>query len=101
MLMSLGSAKILLFADHCDMRKGAYSLAALVKQSGLDPHSGDLFVFLSRREDRVKILAYATGGFILWYKTLEKGRFKRPELNSGEKRLALEAGQLMMLLEPV
>ena len=42
MLMSLGSAKIFLFAAPCDMRKGAYSLGALVEQSGLNPHSGDL-----------------------------------------------------------
>ncbi len=83
------------------MRKGAYGLSALVKRSGLPVFSGDLYVFLSRRADRVKILAYDRGGFVLWYKMLEKGRFKRPKITPQTSSITIDATQLMLLLEGI
>ena len=51
-----------------DMRKGFDSLAALVRDHlGYDPLSGHLFVFRSRRGDRVKMLCWEHDGFTLYY----------------------------------
>jgi transposase len=83
------------------MRKGHDGLAALVRQCGGELFSGHLFVFLSRRADRVKILCWDRGGFMLWYKRLERGRFKWPRIENGARSLELDAGQLAMLLEGV
>jgi transposase len=62
-----------------DMRKGFDTLAALVRDRlGYDPLSGHLFVFCSRRGDRVKLLWWDRDGFTLYYRRLEEGTFRFP-----------------------
>lgn len=61
--------------------------------------SGDLFVFLSRRRDRAKILTFDKGGFVLWYKRLERGRFRHPR--RGETDVVLDGTELTMLLDGI
>ena len=73
------TVRIFLAAESTDMRKGFDSLAYLVESSmALDPVSGHLFVFRSRRGDRIKILWWDRDGYCLWYKPLEKGSFRFP-----------------------
>ena len=68
------TVRIFLAAEPTDMRKGFDSLAHLVESSmALDPLSGHLFVFRSRRGDRIKVLWWDRDGYALWYKRLEKG----------------------------
>jgi len=101
-LLSLpASVRIYLFAEPTDMRKGFDGLSALVVASGLDVFSGHLFAFISRRGDRAKVLTWQRGGFVLWYKRLEKGRFRRPDIAPGVSRITLEADQLGLLLEGI
>ena len=95
------SVKILLFTTATDMRKGFDGLSALVLAAGEDVYSGHLFVFLSRRRDRVKVLTFQQGGFVLWYKRLERGRFKPLAAARGGDRVKLDATQLAMLLEGI
>jgi transposase len=56
------SVKILVFTEPTDMRKGFDGLGALVSAAGEDLYSGHLYVFLSRRRDRAKVLAFERGG---------------------------------------
>jgi len=95
------SVRIFLAAAPTDMRKGFDGLSALVKARGADVFSGHLFVFVSRRGDRVKVLTWERGGFILWYKRLERGRFRMPPLDGDEESVELDSGQLAMLLDGV
>ena len=55
----------------------------------------------SRRGDRVKILAWDHGGFVLYYKRLERGRFRLPALAPGAQEIALDAPTLAMLLSGI
>ena len=93
------SVKILLFTAPADMRRGFDGLSFLVKAAGGDVYSGHLFVFLSRRRDRAKILTFQKGGFVLWYKRLERGRFK--PIVAVSDRVELDATQLTMLLDGI
>jgi len=96
------SVRIYLATSPTDMRKGFDGLSALIENElGEDVYSGHLFVFVSRRGDRVKILTWERGGFVLWYKRLERGRFQRPRISAQQKSVALDAGQLAMLLDGV
>lgn len=96
------SVRIYLATTPTDMRKGHDGLAALVQQRmGQDVYSGHLFVFVSRRGDRIKILTWDRGGFILWYKRLERGRFRVPKVASRDTMLQLESPELSMLLDGI
>jgi len=61
------SVRILLFSEPTDMRRGIDGLTGLVLLAGEDVYSGHLFVFVSRKRNRAKILTYQKGGFVLWY----------------------------------
>lgn len=95
------SVRILLFAAATDMRKGFDGLCGLVTAAGEDVYSGHLFVFLSRRRDRAKILTFQKGGFVLWYKRLERGRFKPLQSASGDEHIVLDSTELAMLLDGI
>jgi transposase len=83
-----------------DMRKGFDSLAALVRDHlGYDPLSGHLFVFRSRRGDRVKMLCWDRDGFTLYYRRLEEGTFRFPAATDANARsVEVSAQELSLLL---
>jgi transposase len=102
MLMLPPSVKIYLATSPTDMRKGFDGLSALVaEQIGADVYSGHLFVFVSRRADRVKVLTWDQGGFVLYYKRLEAGKFRMPALKTRQKSVRIDASQLTMLLDGI
>ena len=62
-----------------DLRKSIDGLSALVSAVfELDPFSDRWFVFCNRQRDKLKILRWETNGFWLYYRRLERGRFKWP-----------------------
>ena len=68
---------------------------------GQDPISDALFIFRSRRGDRLKILSWDRDGFILWYKRLESGVFKLPRVKPGACSVELRASELAMILDGI
>jgi transposase len=96
------SVRIYLATTPTDMRKSIDGLAAVVRNAWqLDPFSGYLFVFPSRRGDRIKILYWDRGGFVVYYKRLESNRFKVPLFDANAKTAELEATELSMLLDGI
>jgi transposase len=61
-----------------------------------DPLSGDLFLFINRYRNRIKILYWDRDGFCIWYKRLERGVFEMPA--SGQAGVELDYKQLSRLL---
>lgn len=78
-----------LFRGHADMRKGFDSLCGIVRDHlQKDPLGGDVFVFINRRRNQIKLLCWEGDGFMLFYKRLEKGTFELPK--GEESRLSVE-----------
>ena len=89
-------ARVMVATRPVDFRKGADSLAALVKvEYGANPFSGVVYVFRARRADRVKLVvgrhrdvADGHGSSELVEGRLEQGAFQRPAVQDGVMRLA-------------
>jgi transposase len=96
-MLSFEGKTVYLACGWTDMRKSINGLAAIVEAGfGLDPFSSALFVFCNRNRDRIKILEWDGDGFWLYFKRLEKGRFRWPE--SGESRTMSFSGDELHLL---
>jgi transposase len=97
------SVRVYLCLTPCDMRKSFDSLHALVRDYlELDAFAGHLFVFASRRRDRVKILYWERDGFAVWSKRLEEGTYVVPFAGSGgERRCEITAQELGALLSGI
>ena len=90
-------SQVYVYREPCDMRKSIDGLSAIVElEMALSPFQPALFVFCNRQRDKVKLLYWERNGFVLWYKRLEKQRFKWPK-QLGE----LNAEQLSWLLDGI
>ena len=98
MLVPPGPIRVLMATKPIDFRKGMNGLAALVKeQLKADPFAGVIYVFRSKRADRLKLLFWDGSGMCLFIKRLEDGKFKWPRIEDGVMRLS--AAQLSALVE--
>jgi len=97
------SVRIFVATQAVDGRKGFDSLAAIVRSVfAHDPLSGHLYVFFSRRCDRVRILYWDRSGFAMWIKRLECGRFHaRLDADGTPSVRAFEAAELALVLEGI
>lgn len=94
------ATRILLFTGATDMRKGFDGLIALVMASGENVYSGNLYVFVSRRRNQARILAFQRGGLVLLCKRLDRGHFKI-SLSEEQDRAEIDSIQLTMLLDGI
>jgi transposase len=94
--------RVFLCTQPADMRRSFDGLAQMVREFlGADPLSGHLFVFRSKRGDRVKLLYWLGDGLAIWYRRLEKGTFRFPEAAGDGVGVELRAADLAMLLDGV
>ena len=97
------SVRVYLCLTPCDMRKSFDSLHALVREYlELDALAGHLFMFTSRRRDRVKILYWDRDGFAVWSTRLEEGTYAVPIGDGGaERRREITAQEFGALLSGI
>jgi transposase len=85
-----------------DLRKSFDGLSSLARDViREDPMTGHLFVFFGRRGDLVKVLWWDRGGFCIFAKRLERGRFRIPSAAAGAAQVEMEAAELALLLEGI
>jgi transposase len=90
--------RVLVATRPVDFRKGMDGLTALVQEHLRDdPFSGTIFVFRSKRADRVKLVWWDGSGLCLFAKRLEDGRFYWPPIEDGT--IKLSGAQLSALIE--
>jgi len=100
MLFSEPQVRIWLYTQPTDMRKSYNGLSALVKNKLRDnPLSGELFVFVNRRQNQMKILYFDRSGYCIWSKRLEQGQFVVRNDPGGKKELNWT--QLKLLLDGI
>ena len=98
-MFSLGAARYYLYREPTDIRKSFDGLCGLVTERlGQSPMSGDVFIFINRPRNRMKLLRWEPGGFVLFYKRLERGNFELPVLPSGVLSQQIGYGELAMMV---
>ena len=94
--------RIYLYAKNVDMRKSFDGLHAIVQtEFHKDIRSGDLFLFLNRRLDRLKLLHWDRDGLVIWMKRLEQGTFQRPPSATNSNQVVMDATDLALLLSGI
>ena len=90
--------RVVVASEPVDGRKGMDTLAAVIQlHLHTDPFAGTIYVFRTRKADRLKILAWDGTGLCLFQKRLEQGRFVWPPVRQGT--ITLTSVQLALLLE--
>ncbi len=98
-MFSITSPRYFLYNVSTDMRMGFDGLSGLVSNKlGEDPRSGDLFIFINKPRNRIKMLRWEPGGYVLFYKRLERGTLELPSGTKAGLSQPLEYGQLAMMI---
>lgn len=101
MLTLQSGARVFVATERVDGRKGMDGLSGLVRSRfAEDPLSGTMFVFFTRRADRVRVLYWDRDGYVLITKRLERGTY-RPPWAAEEGRVVIEAAELLLVLEGI
>jgi transposase len=101
MLTIAARTRVFLHREPVDFRKSHDGLSGIVRNAlKEDPLSGDIYVFLNRRNDRVKLIQWDGNGLWMHYKRLEKGTFKMTAVRDGDD-VRITRADLSMMLEGV
>jgi len=104
MIPSVGGsqARIYLYNVPVDMRRSFDGLMAIVQSEfEQDVRQGDLFLFINKRRDRIKLLWWDEDGLAIFMKRLEQGTFERPRMESDSKQLQMDRTELGLLLSGI
>jgi transposase len=94
--------RYLYYNGNTDMRKSFHGLAAIVKHTmQCDVLNGDIYIFISRRRNAIKLLRFEGDGFCLFYKRLEKGTFEIPLQGNHPGPLLISDNELIFILKGV
>ncbi len=89
-----------LYSRPTDMRKSFDGLSGLIQNTlGNNPCNGDVFIFINRRRDKIKLLHWQGISFTLYYKRLEQGTFEVPVYDPEVGSVVLSYTQIVMLVD--
>ncbi len=98
-MFTLGATRYFLYRKPVDIRKSFNGLSGLVTgKLGQNPMSGDIFIFTNKHRNHIKLLKWEPGGFVIFYKRLEKGTFEMPEGENSDLSKQLDYGELAMII---
>lgn len=84
------------------MRKGFDALCGMVRgQMQRNPLSGEVFIFMNRPRNTVKILRWESGGLVIYHKRLEQGCFEQPVYRDNDKSYHLSWAELVMMVQGI
>lgn len=102
-MFNLNESNRIVMAQHpTDMRMGVNRLCGQVRIVGLDPSNGDVYIFVGRTRQVMKVLHWEYGGYVVYYKRLEQGRFHpRIFLRQGIGFRSMKWSELVLLMEGI
>ena len=96
------SMRYLLYSEPTDMRKSYHTLCGLVTNNlGLNARNGDVYIFINKARNRIKLLHMEPGGLVIYSKLLEEGRFRLPAGDMKQVALKMNWLDLVMMVEGV
>jgi transposase len=100
-MLALSEARrYFLYRGKTDMRKSFDGLSGLVRDKLLrEPLSGEVFVFMSKRKNQIRLLLWEGDGFSIYSKRLEKGTFQVPDVDS--ESIEITSNQLLFILKGI
>lgn len=94
--------RFFMFTHPTDMRKSFHGLAAIVTQHmKKDVLNGDIYVFISKRRNAIKLLRFEGDGFAIFYKQLEQGTFELPAISDDADTVITTCNELTFILKGV
>lgn len=101
-MFSISSARYFVYEKPTDMRKSFDGLCGIVQNElGENPMGGDVYIFINKPRNRIKLLRWEYGGFVLFYKRLEKGTFAPPMGLKTGRTFNIDYTQLVMMITGV
>lgn len=102
-MLSVSSAyRYYLYRGQADMRKSFDGLSGIVRNElQKDPLSGEVFIFINKRCNQVKLLLWEGDGFSLYFKRLERGTYELPFWNEHTPSVELGSDELMLILQGI
>lgn len=102
-MFTLSSANsFLLYRKAADFRKGFDGLCGLIRNElNREPATGEVFVFINRMRNRIKLLQWQPGGFVMFYKRLEQGTIELPQVQTSELSCSVSWPDLVMMIEGI
>ena len=102
-MFNLNESNRIVMAQHPnDMRIGVNGMCGQVRLVGLEPSNGDVYVFVGKSRKVMKILHWERGGYTMYYKRLEQGRFHpRIFLREGIGFRSMRWDELVLLMEGI
>lgn len=89
------------YTHPTDLRKGFDSLSGLVQNDGMNPCSGSVYIFVNKKRDKMKMLVWEPGGFMMYYKRLERGTFELLKYDEDQNKLLITYQTLHFLIQGV
>lgn len=75
-MFNINESNRIVMAQHpSDMRMGVNCLIGQIRQTGLDPSNGNVYIFVGKSRKVMKLLHWEYGGYVMYYKRLEQGCF--------------------------
>lgn len=91
-----------LYPYPVDMRKSFYTLSGVVSsQMQRDVRDGEVFIFINRQQNIMKILHMEYAGLVIYYKKLDSGRFRLPEYDSTTGSMTIKWSDLVLIVKSV
>jgi transposase len=102
-MFTLGSTLVFqLYSQPTDMRKSFDSLCGIVQnQLGQSPTNGNVYIFINKSRNKIKLLHWSGNSFTLYYKRLESGTFEFPQYDIKTGSYQLSYSQTVMLIDGI